>query len=79
MYFKKKKARLSRSYLKYIQRRGAWLAQSVKDLTLDFGSGRDLTLRGIEPRLGLCADSSEPAWDFLSPSLYAPLSFKINK
>ena len=26
----------------------------------DFGSGRDLTVRGFEPRVGLCADSSEP-------------------
>ena len=24
----------------------------------DFGSGRDLTVRGFEPRIGLCADSS---------------------
>ena len=26
----------------------------------DFGSGHDLTVRGFEPRVGLCADSSEP-------------------
>ena len=29
--------------------RGAWVAQSVKRLTLDFGSGRDLTVGEIEP------------------------------
>ena len=26
----------------------------------DFGSGHDLTVREFEPRVGLCADSSEP-------------------
>ena len=26
----------------------------------DFGSGHDLTVRGFEPRVGLCADGSEP-------------------
>ena len=26
----------------------------------DFGSGHDLTIGGFEPRVGLCADSSEP-------------------
>ena len=54
------------------------MAQSVKRLTLDFGSGHDLMVRGIEPRVGLCADSVEPAWDFLSLSLLS-LSLKINK
>ena len=42
-------------------------------LTLDFGSGHDLTVRGIEPRVRIYADREEPAWDSLSPSLYAPL------
>ena len=48
------------------------MAQSVKRLTPDFGSGLDLMVHGIEPRVGLCADSMEPAWDPLSPSLSAP-------
>ena len=26
----------------------------------NFGSGHDLTVCGFEPRVGLCADSSEP-------------------
>ena len=43
---------------------GAWVAQSVKHLTLDFGSGHDLAVRGIEPRR-LCTDSTEPTWDSL--------------
>ena len=48
------------------------MAQSVKPLTLDFGSGHDLTVGEFEARLGLCADSAEPAWDSLSPPLSAP-------
>ena len=61
---------------------GTWVAQLFKCLTLDFGSGHDLTVCGIEPHIGLHADSTEPAWDFLSPSLSAlpsSLSLKINK
>ena len=34
-----------------------WVAQSVKRLT---GSGHDLTVHELEPRVRLCADSSEP-------------------
>ena len=45
---------------------------SVKRPTPDLGSGRDLTLREIEPRVGLCTDSAEPAWDSPSPSPSAP-------
>ena len=69
------------------------MAQSVKRPTPDFGSGHDLLVCEIEPRVGLCADSTEPAWVSLSPSLYAllpracklslslslSLSLKINK
>ena len=57
------------------------MAQSVKALTLDFGSDHALTICEIEPDVGLCADSMEPARDSLSPSLSAPplLSLKINK
>ena len=35
---------------------GAWVAQWVKRLTLDFGSSHDLTVHGIETHVGLCAD-----------------------
>ena len=31
---------------------GTWVAQSLKRLTLDFGSGHDLRVREIEPLLG---------------------------
>ena len=57
----------------------------------DFGSGHDLTVHGLEPHMGLCADSSEPGACFrfcvslsLCPSFCLsfslPLSLsKINK
>ena len=61
--------------------RGAWVAQPVKRLTLGFGSGHDLTVHEFKPRIGLHADSVEPAWDSLSVSLSLPPppTFKINK
>ena len=43
----------------------------------DFGSGNDLAVRGFEPRVGLCADSSEPGACFgfcVSLSLTLPCS-----
>ena len=46
------------------------LGGSVRCLTFDFGSGHDLMVcefgPHIEPSIGLCADSAEPAWDSLS-------------
>ena len=51
--------------------RGAWVAQLVEHLTLDFGSGHELTVRGIEPCIGLHAESAETAWDTISPFLSA--------
>ena len=58
------------------------MAQSVKCLTLDFGSGHDLTVCEFKPRLGLWADRAEHAWDSLPPSLSLSLphalSLKIN-
>ena len=54
----------------------AWVIQLVKYLTLGFGSGHDLTVRGFEPHIGLCADSVEPAWDSQFPSLSLSLSLK---
>ena len=72
---------------------GAWEAQSVKHLTLDFSSGHDLMVREIELHIRLRAVSMEPAWDSLPLSLSLPctsafslclslllsLSLKINK
>ena len=61
--------------------RGPWLAQSVKCPTLDFGSGHDLRVHGIEPCIKLCADNTEPAWESLSlcPSPACALSLSQNK
>ena len=39
----------------------------------DFGSGHDRTIRELEPRVGLCTDGVEPAWDSPSPPLSLPL------
>ena len=45
------------------------VAQLVKYLTLDFGSGYDLSIREFKPQVQLFADSEESASDSLSPSL----------
>ena len=55
-----------------IQKRGAWMAQSVKHLTPDFGSGHDLTVHYSEPPIRLCTDSAETCLAF-SLSLFLPL------
>ena len=52
---------------------GTWVAQSAKYLTLDFGSGHDLMVCGIESCVCLHAYSVKPAWDSLSPSCSASL------
>ena len=63
--------------------RGTWVAQLVKRLALDLSSGHDLMVREFQPRLGLCADSSEPGARFgfcasisLCPSHALSLSHK---
>ena len=48
------------------------MAQSGKRPTLDFSSGHDLTVLEFKTCFRLRADSAEPAWDSLSPSLSAP-------
>ena len=61
--------------------RGAWVAQLVKCLTLGFGSGHDLMVRGTEPYVWFCTDSVELAQDSLSSSLSArpPLMLSLLK
>ena len=60
---------------------GAWVAQSVKHLTLDLGSGHDLTslFMSSSPALG----SMLTVWSLLGiaslPSCFLSLSLKINK
>ena len=60
-----------------------YVAQLVERPTLGFGSGHDLMVCEFEPHMGLCADSAEPAWDFLSDLLSAPplllLSLSLSK
>ena len=46
------------------------MAQLVKRPTS--GSGHDLAVREFEPRVGLCADRSEPASDSVPLHLPAP-------
>ena len=53
------------------------MAQLVKRLALDFGSGHDLMVHEFEPRIELCADSAEPAWDSHSPSQPHPCSLAL--
>ena len=48
------------------------LGAQAKHPTLGFGSGHDLTVRGFEPHIRVCADSAGLAWDSLSPCLCAP-------
>ena len=59
---------------------GTCVAQLVKCPAFDLGSGHDLMVYKIEPRVGLCTDSMEPAWDSLSLplSLSFPLSFSLS-
>ena len=52
---------MTTGYLKQFRLWGTWLAQLVKQLTFDFGSGHDLTVREFETHFGLCAVSKEPA------------------
>ena len=60
--------------------RGAWVAQSVRHLTLDPGSGHDLMVGEFEPHVGLHTASTEPAWESLSLLLSLPFfPLKINK
>ena len=42
------------------------MAQSVKHLNLDVGSGLDLTVCEFKTHIRLFADSMEPAWDSLN-------------
>ena len=63
-----------------LKNQAAWgrLAGSV-GWESDFGSGRDLVVRGLEPRVGFCADTSEPgvrAWSLLR-ILCLPLSLAL--
>ena len=47
-----------------------WVAQLVKGVMLDFGSGHDLTVGKFKYRISIFANTAEPAWE--SPFLSAP-------
>ena len=49
------------------------MAQSVKRLTLDFGSGHDLVVHEFKPRIRLLALTAQSLLGILFPSLSAPL------
>ena len=75
-------SQLEKLWLK--RRGGARGAQSVEHP--DFGSGHDLTAHEFEPRVGPCADSSEPGACFrvcvslsLCPSPAHALSLSLSK
>ena len=42
------------------------MVQSIKHPTLEFGSGHNLRVCGLEPHVELCSDSLEPVWESLS-------------
>ena len=47
------------------------MAQLVKHPSLDFSSGHELTVHGINLCIGLYVNGAEPALDSLSPSVSA--------
>ena len=53
--------------------RGPWVTRSVKLVTLNYGSGHDLTVRGTKPGTKLPAESVEPA-ESVGPSSVCVLS-----
>ena len=59
---------------------GIWVAQLVKHLTFDFGSGHHLTVHEIEPCVGLCGAlcSQRAACLGFFPSFFAPPLFMVS-
>ena len=58
--------------------RGGRVAPSVRGPTLGFGSGHDLMVRGVEPRIRLGAAGGEPAWESLSLPLGPSLTHAVS-
>ena len=54
------------------------MSQSVKRLTLDSGSGHDLTVHGFKPHIKFRANCWETAWNSLSLKI-SKLKKKKNK
>ena len=66
------------SYIEKALRAPGWLSQLSVSL-LGFSSGHDLMVHGIKPRIEVYAESSEAAWDSLSPFLSARPLLSLNK
>lgn len=54
---------------------GAWVAQAVKWSTLEFSSGHELTVGGVEPTVG--SESVESPWNSLFLSLCSSLAHAL--
>ena len=79
MYYKMwKKASLEDCHSGKKKKNQGRLGGSVSEAS-DFSSGHDLMVCEFKPRVGLCADSSEPepASDSVFPSLSAPPLFML--
>ena len=64
--------------LRFSSFKGTWVAQSVKRLTLDLGSGHGLTVPEFESCIGLCTDSMKPARDSLSLLLFLSVPHQLS-
>ena len=60
------------SFFENAKELGTGVVQSVKWLTLDFGSGHDLTVHEVEPGIGLWALTVQSLLGILSLSPSAP-------
>ena len=54
------------------------MAQSIKRLTLDFGSGHDLRVRGFKLHIGFCGVSMWSLLGILSLPLSAPAPLVVS-
>ena len=54
------------------------MVQSVERPTLDSGSGHDLVVGEFQTHVGLCADSSKPAWESVSHSVPPLLALSLS-
>lgn len=55
----------------------AWGTQQVECLSLDFGSGHDLKVKGSSPVSG-SAQSMQPVWDSFPSSAFPPLPLALS-
>ena len=66
-------------YVEKVQSSGGGHVGGLDGQVPDFGSGQDLAVRGLEPHVRLCADSSEPGTCFgFCISLSLPLASALS-